>query len=146
MKEVIKVLKDEIALASSVKADIHIPTSTPTVPATLSPFAIDLKINSCVNKRLVGSFTDFTSQVAQKMGLTLTRGPGTFAPTYENWTILSSPFVHKTARTQLERRTHGSGMEIDGIWKEEVAAKFIWYIKTHTPNEIELDITLRERL
>lgn len=142
MKDVIKVLKDEIAISSLKPAG----KAAAATEAALSPFAVDLKIKSCVNKRLVSSFADFTSQVAHKMGLTLTRGPGAFAPTYESWTVLSSPFVHKTARTQLERRTHSSGMEIDGIWREEVAAKFIWYIKTHTPNEIELEIKVRERL
>ena len=137
-------VKEEIAISSKLELT---PTPTPTpTPTHVSPFAVDLKIRSCVDKRLVGSFTDFTSQVALKMGLALKRGPGAFPPTYERWTVLSSPFVHKTARTQFERRTHCSGMEIDGIWREEVAAKFIWYIKTHTPNEVELEITLRERL
>ena len=80
------------------------------------------------------------------MGLKLMRGPGALPPTYERWTVLSSPFVHKTARTQFERRTHCSAMEIDGIWREEVGAKFIWYIKSHAPNEIDLQIKVRERV
>lgn len=142
MKDVIKVLKEEISVSSKLETP---PTSTVPSPKS-SPFAIDLKIKSCVDKRLVSAFSDFTSQVAQRIGLNLIRGPGAFAPTYERWTVLSSPFVHKTARTQFERRTHCSGMEIDGIWREEVAAKFIWYLNRHAPNEIELDIKLRERL
>lgn len=110
-----------------------------------SPFAVELNIKSCVDKRLVSSFTDFVSQAAQLIGLKISRGPAPLKPTLDQWTVLSSPFVHKTARTQFERRNFGSAMKIDGIWREEVAAKFIWYLKQHVPNEVELDIKFTER-
>lgn len=143
MKEAIKIIKEEVSAANSLKTTV---ISEPTLSTALSPYAVDLKIKSCVDKRLVTAFTDFTTQVIQKVGLNLKRGPANFPPTHENWTVLSSPFVHKTARTQFERRTHCSGMEIDGIWREEVASKFIWYLKRHVPNEIDLEIKLKERL
>lgn len=114
--------------------------------ATASPFAIELEIKSCVDKRLVAAFSDFAAASASEMGFELTRGPAALQPSYDRWTVLSSPFVHKTARTQFERRTHGRAMRIEGIWGEEVGAKYIWYLNRHVPNEIELSIKLHERL
>lgn len=113
--------------------------------ATLSPFAIELEIKSCVDKRLVAAFSDFATKTATEIGIEVTRGPSALQPTYDRWTVLSSPFVHKTARTQFERRTHGRAMKFEGIWNEDVCSKFIWYLNRHVPNEVELSLNLLER-
>ena len=139
MKDVIKLIKDEI------KRKPEIIKNAPIPPASASPFAIELEIKSSVDKRLVSAFCDFAVDSATQMGMELTRGPAALQPTYDRWTVLSSPFVHKTARTQFERRTHGRAMRVEGIWKEEVVAKYIWYLNRHVPNEVELSIKLHER-
>lgn len=141
LKDVIKVIKDEIGKKSKIISKIAVMPAA----ATSSPFAIELEIKSCVDKRLVAAFTTFAAESATQMGFELTRGPAALQPAYERWTVLSSPFVHKTARTQFERRTHGRAMRIEGIWREEVGAKYIWYLNRHVPNEIELSIKLHER-
>ncbi len=133
-------IKDEIKRKSSEIV------ATETGPAaTLSPFAIELEIKSCVDKRLVAAFSEFATKTASEIGFGVTRGPSALQPTYDRWTVLSSPFVHKTARTQFERRTHGRAMKFEGIWTEEVCSKFIWYLNRHVPNEVELSIKLLER-
>lgn len=172
-KEVLKAAKDGISRSKKVKAaksiesikSIHdaesincesikdaenvspIHRNDPISPITnaISPYAVELSILSCVDKRLVAAFTDFASESARLMGLTLARGPAPLRPTLDQWTVLSSPFVHKTARTQFERRWHGARVGVDGIWGEGVGAKYIWYLKQHCPNEVELEIKLHER-
>lgn len=144
LKEVIKVVKDEISAAT--KANLKKSSaSTKISTEQKSPFAVELEIKSCVDKRLVSAFTSFSCEAAKLMGLTLSRGPATLEPKYDRWTVLSSPFVHKTARTQFERREHCQVMKFEGIWAEEAAAKFIWYLKRHVPNEVEIGIRVHER-
>ena len=132
-------IKDEITRTEIPKNGII------TSSSAASPFAIELEIKSCVDKRLVAAFTDFAATSASEMGFEIGRGPAALQPAYDSWTVLSSPFVHKTARTQFERRTHGRVMRIEGIWREEMGAKYIWYLNRHVPNEVELQIKFNER-
>ena len=131
-------IKDEITRK-------EIPKNGIITSASASPFAIELEIKSCVDKRLVAASTDFAATSASEMGFEIGRGPAALQPAYDSWTVLSSPFVHKTARTQFERRTHGRVMRIEGIWREEMGAKYIWYLNRHVPNEVELQIKFNER-
>lgn len=144
LKDVIKVVKDEITLSSKISKK-NSNTKTENNSVAMSPYAIELEIKSCVDKRLVSSFTSFACKAAEFMGFTLSRGPAPLEPKYDRWTVLSSPFVHKTARTQFERREHCHVVTFEGLWGEEAASKFVWYLKRHVPNEIELGIKMHER-
>ena len=141
LKEVIKIIKDEI---SAVKNGFKVENSL-AKKTSESPYALDLDICSSVDRRLVSGFSEFASKAVQAMGMTLAAGPSVFEPKIERWTVLSSPFVHKTARTQFERRVHRQSMRIEGIWSEQICSKLIWYLRRNSPNEIELNITLTER-
>ena len=153
LKDVIKVIKDEIKLTAKNNSNQKIVNNNPKIDTNNtniltsqeSPYAVELEIRSCVDKRLVSAFTCFAVSSANIMGLKLSRGPAPLEPKYDRWTVLSSPFVHKTARTQFERREHCRVLKIEGIWREDVAAKFVWYLKRHVPNEVTLGITLHER-
>lgn len=140
-----KVIKDEMSLSAKLAASSDSASST-TMRTVKSPFAVSVQVRSSVNKRLVEAFTAFTMEAAKKLGISVSSGPASLPPSIFRWTVLSSPFVHKTARTQLERREHEKAVQFEGIWNEEICAKFLWYLKRHVPNEVELILKVTERV
>lgn len=57
----------------------------------------------------------------------------------KKWTVLSSPFIHKKARSQFELRTYSRIVEIFGIGS--TTAKFLsWYIVRNSPPEVRIQI------
>lgn len=142
-----KMSKSNINSAVNVNVNESSSNNTSSKSDSLnSPFALSVEVRSCVNKRLVEAFTAFAQESAKKLGFTITSGPSVQPPEISRWTVLSSPFVHKTARTQFERREHATRLRFDGIWREEICAKFVWYLKRHVPNEVELDLNVIERV
>ena len=137
-------MKDEISISSFPAAVEHCKNNA--IKRKSSPFALDLEINSCVDKRLVAAFSGFVVETVKALGMEVSKGPAPLAPKITRWTVLSSPFVHKTARTQLERREHGNALRIDGVWGEEIGAKLVWYLRKHVPNELELSLKFIERI
>jgi ribosomal protein S10 len=55
----------------------------------------------------------------------------------KRWTLLSSPFAHKTARTQFERRLSVYSVKFTGIDKEgRIQAK--WYLTKNAPPPVQI--------
>ncbi|PJF19921.1 hypothetical protein PSACC_00264 [Paramicrosporidium saccamoebae] len=61
----------------------------------------------------------------------------------QRWSVLSSPHVHKTAWTQLERRVHRRVFGVYGM-HEEVIPKFIWYVERHAPPDMKLEFSIHD--
>lgn len=57
---------------------------------------------------------------------------------FERWTVLASPHVHKTARTQFERRTHRRLVQVFNL-HPDLISKFIWYVRLHSPPDVKVD-------
>lgn len=55
----------------------------------------------------------------------------------KRWSILSSPFVHKVAFTQFERRRHSRYFKCYGI-SPSLYSKIVWYIKANAPMDVNL--------
>ena len=146
LEKTIKVLQEVISTSAitTAKSPSAISNSI-SKPGYRSRFALTLKFTSCTQPRLLSPF-----QAALKDTLT----EANFAclsnrclPTQlQKWTVLASPFVHKTARTQLERRRAGREMRVEGIETEECRERLIWWIKRIVPADVELSITVHERM
>lgn len=61
------------------------------------------------------------------------------------WSVLSSPHVHKTAWTQLERRTHRLALTLYGL-RPELVRPYVWYVQQHAPPDVHLECLLHERV
>lgn len=59
--------------------------------------------------------------------------------TIKKWSILSSPFIYKTAFTQFERRKHSRALICKGI-SEFSASKIAWFALKNKPSDIYIDI------
>ena len=57
------------------------------------------------------------------------------------WSILSSPFAHKTAFTQFERRCHSRSFQCYNI-DQDVQRRLIWYIEHNAPMDVHTIFTL----
>lgn len=62
----------------------------------------------------------------------------------KRWTVLSSPFVHKKARTQFERRRYFRDIAIYDV-SSEGCKRLAWYFWRNAPPGINMDIEI-ERL
>lgn len=78
---------------------------------------------------------EFCREALKKMGCTVNlQRESTLA---QRWTVLSSPFAHKTARTQFEKRTSRYRINIVGIDKEGITlAK--WYFTLNAPPTVQI--------
>lgn len=91
---------------------------------------------------LLDGFTCFLLDVRSAFGGS---GPGPQTPPVhiQKWSVLSSPFAHKTAFTQFERRTHRREVEIFGM-HPEITKRFIWYLQQHAPPDIKIECHVHE--
>lgn len=55
----------------------------------------------------------------------------------KKWSVLSSPFVHKTAFTQLERRIHKRKLVLYGL-SESIYSKIVWYFTKNAPLNVHI--------
>ncbi len=138
-----------VMLEKAIKVLQELPPLSQTKLASVSPksqskFALSFKFKTCTKPLLLEAF-----QSALYRGLTAAAlGPihRFSSPTkLEKWTVLSSPFVHKTARTQFERRTAEKGLQMEGIETEECRERIIWWVKRIVPDDVELEIQVHER-
>lgn len=69
-------------------------------------------------------------------------GPPSTPPTqFDRWTVLSSPHVHKTARTQFERRSHHRLVQVWNL-HPELQPKLVWYLRQHAPPDVKVDCSI----
>jgi small subunit ribosomal protein S10 len=64
--------------------------------------------------------------------------PSTPPVRFDRWTVLSSPHVHKTARTQFERRTHARLLTVYNL-DDALAPRLLWYLRQHAPPDVRVD-------
>jgi small subunit ribosomal protein S10 len=114
----------------------------------VSRWQLEIGLSSCDvgNHVLLDPFVGFVRHVADATGLRLVRGPAPLPTAIERWTVLSSPFVHKTARTQFERRTHRRVLLLAGIHDRSVLERLTWYLGRHVPVDVQLRLTAIEHL
>lgn len=106
------------------------------------------------NIELLDAFTTFCNKSALSLGIRKVKGPISFPRHIQKWSTLSSPFIHKRAWTQLERRTFKRGIIlVDPLLhshKEEDSSglleHYIWYIQKHSPPDIHIFYNLKEEL
>lgn len=91
---------------------------------------------------LLDGFTSFLLQTRSALGGS---GPGPHTPRVhiQKWSVLSSPFAHKTAFTQFERRTHQRKVQVFGL-HPELTKRLIWYLQQHAPPDIQIECRLHE--
>lgn len=78
---------------------------------------------------------EFFRGALKRMGCTVTlERQSTFV---RRWTVLSSPFAHKTARTQFEKRCIRYNIKYAGI-DEEGSALAKWYFLLHAPPTVQI--------
>lgn len=95
------------------------------------------------NYQLLDAFTDFCVTVGRALGAHVP-GPRSLPIQIKKWSVLSSPFAHKTAWTQFERRTHTKLVSIYGLPDVELQKRFIWYIERHAPPDVSFECALHE--
>jgi small subunit ribosomal protein S10 len=61
------------------------------------------------------------------------------------WTVLKSPFAHKTAQENFERRIHKRAIK---AWDAdmEVINRWVWFLRKHRMHEVGMRITRWERV
>ena len=57
------------------------------------------------------------------------------------WSILSSPFVHKVAFTQFERRCHRESFKCYNL-NPQLYPKVVWYIQKNAPMDVRMHFRL----
>lgn len=109
------------------------------------------------NVELLDAFTTFCNKTALSLGIDKVKGPISFPRHIQKWSTLSSPFIHKKAWTQLERRTFKRGLilidpSLHSRQRQNIAAggndglleHYIWYIQKHSPPDIHIFYNLKE--
>lgn len=93
---------------------------------------------------LLSAFANFTLFARNALG---GNGPGIRAlkTSFERWSVLSSPHVHKTAFTQFERRTHERVVMVGGL-EGELRRRLIWYLKRNAPPDISMEFRLHDHI
>jgi ribosomal protein S10 len=91
---------------------------------------------------LIDAYATFCRAIGSSMGAIV---PGaTSLPTrIQKWSVLSSPHVHKTAFTQLERRVYGRTVKLYGLHPENMS-KFVWYIGQYAPPDVKFECYMHE--
>lgn len=135
LKDALRVLKE---------TPLSVIASSKAAQTTPSKYGILMRLTSCTNRELLQPISQHLGGVLAEMGLRVV-SLRPVAGKLERWTLLSSPFVHKTARTQVERRTGAWELRVEGLNSEEVKERLIWYLRRMIPANLQLDITLSER-
>lgn len=105
-------------------------------PLPVKRKSIDMIIKG-LNVPLLDGYAQFCLDSARNMGAKC-RGVTALPTRIERWSVLSSPHVHKTTWTQLERRTHGRILCLYGL-HSELVPKYIWYVQQHTPPDVKFE-------
>lgn len=94
-----------------------------------------------INRDLLGIYSSFVKQTVSNAGGLTKEQP---VPRYElkRWTVLSSPFIHKKARTQLERRVYPKIFEIYNM-DLNACKTLLWYISRNAPPSIDITAKIR---
>ena len=154
LKDLKKTLKDELKAKnesensvgkgrkrknSSKTADIPTTTTKSTgMKIHLSTFAED--------PVLLETFAWKLHSITASLGLASNASGPSAPPTcYDRWTVLSSPFVHKVARTQFERRLQKRTVHV-GQGPEMAKELLMWYVRRIAPTDIQLAFTIHESI
>lgn len=86
---------------------------------------------------ILDAFSKFIQATSESFG-GICGNPYVPAVRFEKWTVLSSPHVHKTARTQFERRTHKRQLIVHDL-HVELVPRMIWYLRQHAPPDVKVD-------
>lgn len=90
---------------------------------------------------LVEAFSRFCCDSGKSLGSRAVSSP---LPLHiHKWSVLSSPHVHKTAWTQLERRTHSRTVRVFGM-HPELVKRYLWYLHEHAPPDVHLHCTMHD--
>lgn len=92
---------------------------------------------SAFSKAYIGIYADFIKRTIHNSGGICLEHR---LPKYElkRWTVLSSPFIHKKARSQFERRTYKRILNVYNI-NGDGCQKLVWYICRNSPPGIKID-------
>lgn len=96
------------------------------------------------NGPLLDAFTSFVLETRTSIG-GFGMGATPLRMEVQKWSVLSSPHVHKTAWTQLERRSHGRVVQMKGL-SGELARRIIWYLQQHAPPDVQMECEMHEYL
>lgn len=117
--------------------------TVPGFPHYPPPKTMDIKLSLVGSDcSMLDAFARFCINSGRAMGAHLP-GPTPLPLRTQKWTVLSSPHVHKTAWTQLERRTHGRALRVYGMIGE-LLRKYIWYLQQHCPPDVQMECQLHE--
>ena len=101
------------------------------------------KLDTNVSKIYISSYDKYFAKIAAEFCRDALKNMGCSVsiekkPTQlQRWTVLSSPFAHKTARTQFEKRTIKYSVKFNGLNTEGFAlAK--WYFSTIAPPTVQI--------
>ena len=94
--------------------------------------------NSC----MLDVYARFCILVGRHLGFSLP-GPKPLPRRIQKWSVLSSPFAHKTAFTQFERRTHGRLLRASG-GDAELGKRFIWYLGQNCPPDVQMEFHMHD--
>lgn len=86
---------------------------------------------------MLDAFSTFIRGSSQALGAHCPP-PSTMPVHFDRWTVLASPHVHKTARTQFERRTHTRILRVSDL-HPDLVPKLIWYVRQHSPPDVKTD-------
>jgi small subunit ribosomal protein S10 len=132
--EMLQCIQDQIRIDS---------TCAPVTEAGRKYKSLEIELSSH-ESLLLDAFSTFAREASTKMG-GLCPAPSTPPIQFERWTVLASPHVHKTARTQFERRTHTRLLQVSNL-HPELVSKLVWYLRQHSPPDVMVDYRLHSYL
>lgn len=94
-----------------------------------------------VDREMVYIFSSFIKKTINNAGGLTVDGASSI---YElkRWTVLSSPFVHKKARTQFEKRINPRSLQIFNM-DHNLCKTILWYIYRNSPPNIDMTAHIR---
>jgi ribosomal protein S10 len=92
---------------------------------------------------MLDAYSRFCIASGRAAGALMPDGPTMLPLRIQKWSVLSSPHVHKTAWTQLERRTYARGVSIRGL-QGDALKRYWWYIQQHCPPDVRLECTMHD--
>lgn len=101
--------------------------------------ALELQLES-IDAGMLDAFCAFVRSAGTAMGA-LCPPPHAPPTATQRWTVLASPHVHKTARTQFERRTHTRQLQVCNL-EPGLARRLLWYVRLHSPPDVSVDARL----
>lgn len=123
-----------------IKGQIQL--GTPEANAGLEPRSRAKSLEISLEGRescMLDAFSKFVQSSSHAIG-GICGSPSTPPIHFERWTVLSSPHVHKTARTQFERRTHSRLLHVYNL-HPDLIPKLIWYLRQHAPPDVKVDFS-----